>query len=147
MKLNLKSYLGKWYEIASVPAWFQKNCQNTTAEYSMRDDGNIQVKNTCDVVKNDQYKKTKEIVGKAFISDEPNTLKVQFFPLIKAPYKIEHVDNAYSTAIVSSGDYLWLLSRQKSISNQKYNEMIKIAASKELNVDELIKTKQGKSFK
>lgn len=62
MTFKLKSYLGKWYEIASVPAWFQKNCQNTTAEYSLRDDGNVQVKNTCDVVKNNEFVKTKEII-------------------------------------------------------------------------------------
>jgi protein-S-isoprenylcysteine O-methyltransferase Ste14 len=31
--VDLERYAGKWYEIASYPAWFQRNCTATTAEY------------------------------------------------------------------------------------------------------------------
>ena len=45
--VDVNRYLGKWYEIASYPAWFQKGCTATTAEYSLLPDGKIQVVNRC----------------------------------------------------------------------------------------------------
>lgn len=35
--VDLDRYLGTWYEIASYPAWFQKNCTAVKAEYARRD--------------------------------------------------------------------------------------------------------------
>ena len=34
-------YLGKWYEIARKDFKFEKNLNNTTAEYSLNDNGTI----------------------------------------------------------------------------------------------------------
>ena len=46
--VDLNRYLGKWYEIASIPAFFQKKCvKNTTAEYKKLDYGKIDVINSC----------------------------------------------------------------------------------------------------
>jgi len=48
--VELDRYLGTWYEIASYPAWFQSNCTAVTAvtaEYSLREDGLINVVNSC----------------------------------------------------------------------------------------------------
>ena len=45
--VDLQRYLGKWYEIASYPAWFQKDCTGSTAEYDLLPDGRIQVVNRC----------------------------------------------------------------------------------------------------
>ena len=44
---EIDKYLGKWYEIASYPAWFQRNCTAVTADYSLREDGLIEVVNSC----------------------------------------------------------------------------------------------------
>jgi hypothetical protein len=45
--VDLSRYLGKWYEIASYPAWFQKGCTGSTADYSLLPDGRIRVVNRC----------------------------------------------------------------------------------------------------
>lgn len=46
--VDLKKYVGVWYEIAKIPNRFQKNCAcNTTATYLLRDDGKIDVINRC----------------------------------------------------------------------------------------------------
>jgi len=46
--VDLRRYAGKWYEIARYPNRFQRNCQSdTTAVYTLRDDGKVQVVNTC----------------------------------------------------------------------------------------------------
>jgi apolipoprotein D and lipocalin family protein len=46
--VDLRRYAGKWYEIARYPNRFQRNCQSdTTAVYTLRDDGRVQVVNAC----------------------------------------------------------------------------------------------------
>ena len=35
-EVDLDRYLGTWYEIASYPAWFQRDCTAVAAEYARR---------------------------------------------------------------------------------------------------------------
>jgi apolipoprotein D and lipocalin family protein len=52
--------MGKWYEIARYPNWFQKNfVSDSSAEYSMRPDGRVQVVNRCRLANGD----IKEAIG------------------------------------------------------------------------------------
>jgi lipocalin len=43
--VELKKYLGKWCEIAHLPARFQEGCSETTATYSLLENGSISVLN------------------------------------------------------------------------------------------------------
>ena len=45
--VELSKYLGKWYEIAHLPAKFQEGCNETTATYTLLDKGAISVLNEC----------------------------------------------------------------------------------------------------
>lgn len=109
-------YLGKWYEIARFDFKFEKGLNNTSAEYSLRDDGKIKVVNRG---YDDSVKKWKQAVGKAkFVGDENMAmLKVSFFGPFYAGYNVIAIDSAYKYALVSgaSRKYLWILSREKSI--------------------------------
>ena len=91
--VDLSKYVGLWYEIASFPQRFQKDCKCTTAEYLQMPDSTIKVINRC--TKPDELS---QIKGKAFV--EPNSgnakLKVQFFWPFKADYWIV-VCNEHST--------------------------------------------------
>lgn len=113
---NSKKYLGKWYEIARFDYRFEKNMNNVTATYSMKDNGNIKVDNKgYDYVKN----KWKESIGEAKFVDNDNVamLKVSFFKPIWAGYNVIDIDEDYKYALVvgSNLDYLWILSREKTI--------------------------------
>ena len=46
--VDLQQYLGRWNQIAAIPAWYEAACQrNVTATYSLNDDGTIRVANRC----------------------------------------------------------------------------------------------------
>lgn len=46
--LDVKRYMGTWFEIAKYPTWFQKKCAgNSRANYSLMGDGQVQVINRC----------------------------------------------------------------------------------------------------
>lgn len=120
------AYLGTWYEIATFPIGPQKNCTGTTATYSLRDDGDIEVYNRCYV--DDLDGKVKDITGKAWIVDtETNArLKVQFFWPFAADYWILEVDEDYQWALVGnpSREYLWVLSRTPQMEPVLYGELL-----------------------
>jgi len=109
-------YLGKWYEIARFDFRFERGLNNTTAEYSLNSNGTIKVVNRgYDYEKN----RWKESVGKAkFVGDEKVAmLKVSFFGPFYGGYNVIAIDPEYKYALVAGSDvdYLWILSREKTI--------------------------------
>ena len=110
---DVKAYVGKWYEIARLDFRFERNLTNTTANYSLNEDGTIKVLN-----RGYDYKKKewKEATGKAKfagLKDEAR-LKVSFFGPFYSGYNVIAIDQDYQYALVAgeSLKYLWLLSRK-----------------------------------
>ena len=67
-----EKYLGNWYEIARMDFVFQKNLSNTTAEYSLNEDGTIKVVNRgFNYIKNEYVAAT----GKVKFAGDSNGLK------------------------------------------------------------------------
>ena len=70
--VDVNLYLGTWYEQAVIPYYFERECTQTTATYSLRSDGKIKVDNKC-------VRNGKEVgnIGKAIPEDSTNSkLKV-----------------------------------------------------------------------
>ena len=124
--VDLERYLGKWYEIASYPAWFQKGCTGSTAEYFLLRDGKIQVINRCREGRLDG--KVKESKGKAEVVDTQTNakLKVWFFWPFKGNYWIIDLDPDYRWAVVGepSRKYLWILSRTPTMEESIYENIL-----------------------
>ncbi len=111
---NVTKYLGTWYEIARTDNRFEKGCKDAKADYSLREDGGLKIVNTCFV--NGKEKVSK---GKAYFKNSKNigALKVTFFWPFYGSYNIVYLDENYQYAIVDGGskNYLWILSRSKTI--------------------------------
>jgi apolipoprotein D and lipocalin family protein len=125
-RVDLERYLGTWYEIASYPAWFQKNCTAVTAEYSLRDDGLIRVINSCR--KGSLEGTLKQSTGRAKVVDQTTNakLKVSFFGPFWGDYWIIDLDPEYRWAVVGvpNRKYLWILSRTSTIDEALYREIV-----------------------
>lgn len=134
-----EKYLGKWYEIARFDFSFEKNLNNTTAEYSIRPDGTINVKNRG---YNYVSKKWQEANGRAKFrgDDTVAALEVSFFGPFYAAYNVIALDKDYQYALIagSSLKYLWILSRTTTIPNDVRSEYLKIAQSVGYDVSKLI---------
>jgi apolipoprotein D and lipocalin family protein len=135
--VDLKSYLGTWYEFAAIPQSFEKQCvANTTAEYGLTEDGLISVVNSCDT----QSGERSVANARAKVVDFKTNSKlkvtfVKFFGwqfLFAGDYWILDVDPSYSYAVVGSPnrDYAWILSRTPSMSAGQ------IAAASQVLVDQ-----------
>jgi apolipoprotein D and lipocalin family protein len=115
--VDLSRYIGRWYEIALIPVWFQKECAGgTTAEYTLVKDGVVSVVNKCCT----KDGKVKEAKGRAWVVDKKNPakLKVSFFSLFgfwlfAGHYWIIDLDPEYQYAVIGhpSRELGWILSR------------------------------------
>jgi len=135
-------YLGTWYEIARMDFKFEKDLNNVTATYSLNEDGSIKVDNKgYDFVK----KKWKESIGKAkFVNESDEArLKVSFFGPFYAGYNVIELDEDYKYALVVGNDlnYVWILSRSKTIPETIKAKYLKKAADLGYKTDELVWTK------
>lgn len=142
--VDLQRYLGKWYEIASYPAWFARGCTATTAEYSLLPDGNIEVINRCR--KGNIAGPVRESKGRAQVVDTVNNTKlaVTFFPPFKGDYWIIDLDEDYQWAVVGvpDRDYLWILSRTPTMDAALYAEIQARVAAQGFDPLRLQKTPQ-----
>jgi apolipoprotein D and lipocalin family protein len=143
--VDLNRYAGKWYEIASFPVSFQKDCNCTTAEYTLTDKGYVTVFNACR--KGSPGGRISSIQGKAFPVKGSNNakLKVQFFWPFRAPYWIIGLADDYSWALVSgpSRKYLWILSRTPYMDEGLYAELLEKLKTQGFDVTRLKKGVQA----
>ena len=137
--VDLKKYLGKWYEIAHLPARFQEGCDDTTATYTLAEDGSIAVLNEC--TKNGKVKQAK---GKAKVVDKNSgaKLKVTFFWPFYGDYWIINLGEDYDYAVVGTPNrkYLWILSRTPKMDDKLFSQLLESVKSKGFNINNLIIT-------
>ncbi len=139
--VELERYLGKWYEIARLPAKFQEGCDFTTATYALSKDGSISVINAC--TKDGKAKQSK---GKAKVIDNVSNakLKVTFFWPFYGDYWIIDLGKDYDYAVVGTPNrkYLWILNRSPKMDDALFSRLVESAKAKGFDVGRLIRTRQ-----
>lgn len=151
-QLDLESYLGKWYEIASIPQFFERKCvANTTAEYSLDEEERIKVLNSCDT-----KKKRMSAEGRARPAgpDSNSKLEVTFVKfmgwvfLFSGDYWVLDVDQDYSYAVVGNenADYAWILSREPFLSVEKLESAASTLKENGYDLCDLMMTVQDGGF-
>lgn len=136
---DVNRYLGTWYEIARFDFYFEKDLTNTTAYYSLDENGNVKVLNRGFNVKTNEWKQAE---GIAKFREEKNVgaLKVSFFGPFYSSYNVIALDSAYKYALVAGKDldYLWILSREKSIPEAIKQQYLTLANEIGYDVSRLI---------
>ena len=146
-RVELNKYMGRWYDIASYPARFQKGCRCTTADYEMIPGKKyIRVTNRC--IKYLNGKSRLSIAhGKAFVVKGSNNakLKVQFFWPFRGDYYIIGLAEDYSWAIVGHPrrTYLWVLSRESYMPSDTYSSICRIIKQQGYDLKNLQKIPQN----
>lgn len=132
-------YLGNWFEIARLDIKQERNLSNTTANYALNGDGSIAVVNRgYDTVKN-EWKEAKAKAKFRGARDEA-ALKVSFFGPFYSGYNVIAIDPDYRYAMVAGKnlDYLWLLSREKTIPENIKEKYLQQAGAIGYKTDDLI---------
>ncbi len=136
-------YLGIWYEIARLDHRFERGLTNVSAEYSLKDNGQIRVLNKG----RDENGEWSEAEGRAKFAREKDEgyLKVSFFGPFFGTYAVFNLDEDYSQAYVAGDDrsYLWFLSRTPTVNDEQKQAFVDQAKALGFPVDELIFVDQG----
>ena len=137
-------YLGKWYELARLDYFFERNLVNVTADYSMNEDGTIKVVNRGFDSNRNEWKKS---IGRAKFAGDPNEgkLKVSFFGPLYAGYNVIALDEYYQHALVAGRNlsYLWILSRDQNIPDRVATSFLEKALDLGYDVSKLKWIKHG----
>ncbi|MEK7718748.1 MAG: lipocalin family protein [Bacteroidota bacterium] len=141
--LDIQRYLGTWYEIGRYQHSFEKDLVGVTATYTLRENGKIEVLNR------GYYKeldgKLKVANGKAKLTNQPGKLRVSFFLFFYADYNVLELDKeGYQWALIGSStpNYLWILARTPSISDELYLEILKKAKKRGYDLQKIYKVPQ-----
>ena len=134
-------YCGKWYEIARLPKYFEKDLHHVTAEYSRLPDGKLQVVNSG--MKDGRHKSVSGIAR--FTGDTTSgELEVSFFRPFYGAYRIICLAPDYSIACVMGKDrsLAWILARQPVLPEKKLSAAVNFLRQNGFAVENLIYTEQ-----
>lgn len=139
-------YLGRWYEIARLDHFFERDLSNVSAEYIQLESDAIKVVNRG---YNEKTGKWKQIDGTArFIGDQTiGSLKVSFFGPFYGGYHIIALDSTgynYAMVVGPSRSYLWILSRSTSLDEGTYKSLVDRAAELGFETNKLISVKHDR---
>ena len=142
--VDLSRYLGTWYEIANFPQRFQRGCTATTATYTLRADGDIDVLNRCRKDKVDG--EVKSALGRARVVDHSTNaeLEVSFFRPFWGDYWIIDLSDDYSHAVVGhpDRDYLWILARKPTMDEATFQSIVTRLQAQGYETSRLVRTPQ-----
>jgi apolipoprotein D and lipocalin family protein len=142
--VDLRSYLGKWYEIARLPRFYQRHCVgDSIALYTARGDKTIDVENSCRTKDGD----TRTARGTAEPVPGSNNAKlaVTFLPPFTGDYWIIGLAPDYSWSVVGSPGRksLWILARAPQMPRGELDRAKAIARAEGYAVDDLVYTPQS----
>ncbi len=131
---DANKYIGTWYEIARIDFFFEKNMNNTSAQYSLDKKGNIIVLNSGYNYNKNKWEEAKGL-AKFRNNKDIAELKVSFFGPFYSGYNVIALDNNYQYALVAGKNlnYLWILSRTKNIPDNIKSKYLDLA--KEIGYD------------
>ncbi len=115
-RVELPRMQGKWFEIAKLPRPSQAGCSGTTADYQLKSATELLVVNECH--EGGLQGPIRRVAARAVATDATVPAKLSLdFGFAYGDYWIVEVGEDYEYAVVGhpSRDYLWILSRERSL--------------------------------
>jgi apolipoprotein D and lipocalin family protein len=153
-KVAIDKYLGRWFEIARLDTWFEKDCKNVYTDLSLSADGKILSNKHCIVTETGEEK---FLNGRTRINDRETNAKHSisyipvwiswFDPLLSSPVWILKLDPDYQIVLLGSPffDYFWLLSRTPHLDDATQKEYMDAARDLGYDVSKIHITEQDQS--
>jgi apolipoprotein D and lipocalin family protein len=144
-QVDLRRFMGDWYEVARLPAPFEGACAGQpSAHYRLRRSGSVEVVNRCRGADG----REKVSVGRAVVVPGSGNaqLRISLWPRALrflswawSDFWIVHVDPQYRMALVAhpSRRWCWLLSRERELAPADMARLLEIAAAEGFAVQRL----------
>ena len=144
-KVDIQKFMGKWYVIASVPTFIEKNAHNATETYTWNEKENrIDVDFKFNKAKPDGEEKS--YPQKAFIYNEKTNAewRIQLIWPLKFAYLIMDVapDYSYTVIGVPNRGHVWIMARTPTMDTPTYEKIVEGIKQQHFDVKELQKVPQ-----
>ncbi len=132
--IELERFMGDWYVIGSIPVtipgFSEAGAHNGMESYKLTADGTILTTYT---FRKDAYDgKEKRFTPKGWVYNTTTNTewRMQFLWPFKAAYLVAWVDDDYQETIVAvpNRKYIWLMARNWQMSDERYQELVDMAA-------------------
>lgn len=124
--IDLNRFMGKWYVLAHIPTFIEKNAYNGVESYRLAADGTIPTTYVFNQGGFDGPLKTYRPLG--FVHNHKTNTEwwMQFVWPFKATYLIVYLDKNYETTIIGvpSHNYAWIMARTKTLPEADYNKLV-----------------------
>jgi len=148
-KVDMERFMGTWYEIARFPNFFQNDQSVGGSDtYEKLANGEYQV--TYSWQEKNFGQAVQKMKGKFWI-DNPEVMgqmKVQFLWPFAADYWLIDLDKNYNYIVVGYPDrsMLWILSKEKTLSEEVYQQILRNLKEQQYDISKLIKVPQNISL-
>ncbi len=124
--VDLNRFAGKWYVIASIPTFIEKEAYNAIESYRLAEDGTVETTFTFNKGGLDGPLKTYHPRGYVRDKESNAVWGMQFIWPFKAEYRIIYLSEDYSETVIgrTKRDYVWIMARRPSISEDTYQRII-----------------------
>jgi len=137
--VDIPRFMGRWYVIASIPTFIERDAYNAVETYRLDDDGTIETIFTFN--KGSFEGPLKRYEPRGFVRDESSgaVWGMQFVWPIKADYRIVYVSDDYSRTIVGreARDHVWIMARVPNLSNDDYQSLLAVVAREGYDVSKV----------
>ena len=142
---ELERFLGSWFEIARLDNAIEKDLDNVMSQYSLNTDGTIKVINSGYHRVEQHWKKT-EGIARFRHNHQKGDFSVNFLSPVYKGYNIISVDEGYNYALITGSNlnYLWMMSRHKTIPEQIKRKYLKLASLIGFNTEALLWVNQDR---
>jgi apolipoprotein D and lipocalin family protein len=142
-RVDLSRMQGKWFEIAKLPRPSQTGCTGTTAEYQLKSKNELLVVNECH--EGNLQGPVKRVAARAVANDPAVPAKLSLdFGFAYGDYWVIEVADDYDYVVVGhpTRDYLWILSRERTLPKSTLDGVLTRAKERGFPVGILSYTEQ-----
>jgi len=139
--VDLSRYAGVWYDIAHYPSKYQAGCQDSITSFSLRNNGDIDVLNSCHDKQNGSLHHAD---GHGWVTDTSSNarLKISYFWPFRNEYVVIDQGKDYEYSVICTADkkHLWIIARTPSISSDVFEKIVTAIEKQGFHRTNLIKT-------
>lgn len=130
-RVDIPRFMGRWYVIAHIPTFLERNVHNAVETYALNPDGSIAT--TFTYLDGGFDGKPGRMTPTGYVRDtRSNALwGMEFLWPIEADYRIVHLAPDYSLTIIGreKRDYVWLMARTPQIAEDQYQDLARLIES------------------
>jgi len=142
--VDIDRFMGDWFVIAAIPTRTESEAFNAVESYSLNDDGSIA---TVYAFRKGGFEgKLKRYTPTGFIADSRSNAvwTMQFIWPFRWDYRVIYLTRDYRHTIIGrqARDYVWIMSREPTVSDSDYKEMVAFLGAVGYRTDRLRRVPQ-----